>query len=213
MKSFIEGVNLINNHQNLQTFFKIEINKNFSRILFFENLSLKFTQNFKFGSDLLLKDISKITGLDFDIIKNLLQDLKLNKNINYEENIEEKFFKNINFRKIKKNLVFEIAAARIEEFSEIILKKNVNLKHLLKKNTKIFLCLIDEEVGRSFDTTYKKFFSALQSHEVSIITNLLFEDIFETTNRIVHYGWSKEAIPITQEKRSVIARFFDQIFG
>ena len=212
-KSFIEGVNLINNHENLQTFFKIEINKNFSRILFFENLSLKFTQNFQFGSDLLLKDISKITGLDFDIVKNLLKDLKLKKKENYEENIEEKFFKNINFRKIKKNLIFEIAAARIEEFSEIILKKNINLKNLLKKDTKIFLSLIDEEAGRSLDLTYKRSFSALKSHEVSITTKVLFEDIFETTNSIVHYGWSKEAIPITQEKRSVIARFFDLIFG
>ena len=77
-KSFIEGVNLINNHENLQLF-KIEINKNFSRILFFENLSLKFTQNFQFGSDLILKDISKITGLDFDIVKNLLKTLNLRK--------------------------------------------------------------------------------------------------------------------------------------
>ena len=137
----------------------------------------------------------------------------MKKKENYEENIKEKFFKNINFRKIKKNLIFEIAAARIEEFSEIILKKNINLKNLLKKDTKIFLSLIDEEAGRSLDLTYKRSFSALKSHEVSITTKVLFEDIFETTNSIVHYGWSKEAIPITQEKRSVIARFFDLIFG
>ena len=95
-------------------------------------------QSFQFGSDLILEDISKVTGLDFDIVKNFLQDHKFKKNINYEENIEEKFFKNINFRKIKKNLVFEIAAARIEEFSEIIIKKNINLKYLLKKIQKFF---------------------------------------------------------------------------
>jgi len=212
-KSFIEGVNLTNNYQNLETFFKIDINKNFSRIFYFENLSLKFMQSFQFGSDLILEDISKVTGLDFEIVKNFLQDLEFKKNTNYEENIEEKFFKNINFRKIKKNLVFEIAAARIEEFSEIIIKKNINLNYLSKKNTKIFLCLMNDEGRKSFDSKYKKSFSSSKNHEVSIMRNLLFEDIFETANSIVHYGWSKEAIPITQEKRSVIARFFDLLFG
>lgn len=72
---------------------------------------------------------------------------------------------------------------------------------------------MNDEGRKSFDSKYKKSFSSSKNHEVSIMTNLLFEDIFETTNSIVHYGWSKEAIPITQEKRSVIARFFDLLFG
>ena len=59
-KSFIEGVNLINENSKLETFFKIDINKNKSQIIFFENSALKFTQNFDFGSDIIIKDLCKI---------------------------------------------------------------------------------------------------------------------------------------------------------
>ena len=62
-KSFVEGANLINNNFNLETFFKIEINQNYSKI-FFENSALKFMQKFKFGTDLIIKDISKITAIN-----------------------------------------------------------------------------------------------------------------------------------------------------
>ena len=68
-KNFIEGANLINENKNLNTFFKIEINQTNSRILFFENSSLKFFQEFKFGTNLIIKDISKVTGLNIDEVK------------------------------------------------------------------------------------------------------------------------------------------------
>ena len=38
------------------------------------------------------------------------------------------------------------------------------------------------------------------------------ESIFNAAN-LTTYGWKKEAIPITQFKKSIIARFFDAIFG
>jgi hypothetical protein len=34
-----------------------------------------------------------------------------------------------------------------------------------------------------------------------------------TANKLVHFGWKKEAIPVTQTKKSIIARFFDTFFG
>ena len=63
-KSFIEGVNLINENSKLETFFKIDINKNKSQIIFFENSALKFTQNFDFGSNIIIKDLCKIVPLN-----------------------------------------------------------------------------------------------------------------------------------------------------
>ena len=56
-KSFIKGVNISENFNNTKTFFKIEINKNISKIIYFENDSLKSTQEFKFGTNIILKDI------------------------------------------------------------------------------------------------------------------------------------------------------------
>ena len=64
IKSFINGVNIINNYNKSDTFFHIKINKNDTKIFYFENNSLKFEQNFKFGNDIIIKDISKITSLN-----------------------------------------------------------------------------------------------------------------------------------------------------
>ena len=60
-KSFIKGVNISENYKNIDTFFQIKINDN-SKIFYFENNALKFEQNFKFGTDIVIKDISKITS-------------------------------------------------------------------------------------------------------------------------------------------------------
>ena len=77
-------------------------------------------QEFNFGSDIILQDISKVTGLRN---KNV-EDVLLNSNFsdkNLENDlIEKKYFGNQNYRKIKKKLIFEIADARIKEISEII---------------------------------------------------------------------------------------------
>ena len=102
----------------MKTFFKIDISKNSSQIFLFENFSLKFFQDFKFGTDLIVNDIAKITYLNKDIIKNILNSSNL---INYnKENfyLEKTFFEEKNFRKIKKKLIFDISKARIQELSK-----------------------------------------------------------------------------------------------
>ena len=51
------------NNKNIETFFLIQINDDNSKIVYFENNSLKFEQDFKFGTNIILQDISKITSL------------------------------------------------------------------------------------------------------------------------------------------------------
>ena len=63
IKSFIKGAYISNTNKNFETFFHIQINENHSKIFYFENNSLKFEQNFNFGTDIIIKDISKITLL------------------------------------------------------------------------------------------------------------------------------------------------------
>ena len=142
-KNFIEGVNLINTNPNTDTFFKIEINNNNSQILYFENSSLKFIQNFNFGSNLIINDISKVLSLKDDEIKKILEKCNFEKQDLENEYLEKEFFLQKNFRKIKKKLLFEIANARIVEFSEIILFKNINLINFLKSKKTIFLKIND----------------------------------------------------------------------
>ena len=47
------------------------IKTNSSKIFYFENNSLKFEQDFKFGTDIIIKDISKITSLKNDTVKKI----------------------------------------------------------------------------------------------------------------------------------------------
>ena len=137
-KSFIEGVNLINLNKNSETFFKIEIKDTNSQIILFKNSSLKFVQNFKFGSNLILRDISKIIAIKEDLVKDMLFNQTFF-NENFEnEYLEKKYFQNQNFRKIKKKLVYEIAEARIFELAEKILLKKLNINNFLKKKYHYF---------------------------------------------------------------------------
>ena len=62
-KSFLSGIDSISKNENCETFFKIEINKRFIQLIYFENSSLKFTQSFDFGTEIIINDISKIIAL------------------------------------------------------------------------------------------------------------------------------------------------------
>ena len=54
-----------------------------------------------------------------------------------------------------------------------------------------------------------QFDNRLKSVELAIST----DDLLITANKLVHFGWKNEAIPISSPKKSLIARFFDAIFG
>ena len=43
--------------------------------------------------------------------------------------------------------------------------------------------------------------------------NFSNENMLNTANTLVHFGWKKEAIPISKSKKSLIALIFDKIFG
>ena len=58
-KNFLEGISLINKNSNLETFFKIEIFENESEIFFFRKFCFKILSTFNFGSDSIIRDISK----------------------------------------------------------------------------------------------------------------------------------------------------------
>ena len=92
IKSFIKGA-FVNNNKNCDTFFYIKIQEYNSKIFYFENNSLKYEQNFEFGSNIILKDISKITSLKIDVIKNILDKIVLTDEISENDLIEKEFLK------------------------------------------------------------------------------------------------------------------------
>ena len=92
IKSFIKGAIVSNDYKDRDSFFYIKIKKNSTKIFYFENHSLKFEQNFEFGSNIILKDISKITSLKIENIKNILDKIILTKETAEDDLIEKKFF-------------------------------------------------------------------------------------------------------------------------
>ena len=213
LKSFVEGTNISNKNEDLELFYQIKINNNHSQISFFENDSLKFEQNFNFGSDLVLRDISKITSLKIDIVKNIINDNKFTRDFKREDLIEKDIFENENYVKIKKKLIFEIAEARIHEFFNLLINKNINLLNYNKQNISIFLKINDKSHLKCFKDTYNYFFSKNGHYKIKFIDNFAIDDFMNDVNRIVHFGWKKEAIPVTHIKKTVIARIFDAIFS
>ena len=212
-KSFIEGANLINKSKDLDTFFIIKINQKNSQIIYFENSALKFVEKFNFGSDIVIQDISKIINFNNEDIKNILVNVNFSeKNLDIEF-LEKKYFKDKNYRKIKKKLLLDIAEARIQEIAEKIIINNINLKSFLIKDSQIYLYLDDDLLFKKFRDNYKFFFSNGNKYNLSLNENSDIESFYENANKIVQFGWKKEAVPVILEKRSIIARFFDLIFN
>ena len=211
IKSFINGVNTINNNKS-DTFFHISINENDTKIFYFENESLKFEQNFKFGINIIIKDISKITLLNIDNLKIVLDKIKSFHDISEDELVEQNFFKDNTYKKIKKKLIYDIALARIQEISEIILFENINFEHYKKFSNNIYLEIDHKLQSKCLNEIYKTVFSMNEKYNTKFI-NFSSENMISTAHKLVHYGWKKEAIPISVAKKSFIAGLFDRIFG
>ncbi len=213
LKSFVEGSLTSKKNSNLGNFFQIKINENNSQIFYFENDSLKFEQNFNFGTDLIIKDISKITSLNIKLVQKILNNINLSKKTLKDELIEKELFENENYIKIKKKLILEIAEARIHELLEIMLFKNVNFFYYRKKNLSIFLKINNKPHLNLFKESYELFFSQNKNLFVIFADSSSTDELISSVNQLVDFGWKKEAIPVTRKKKSLIAMVFEALFN
>ena len=213
IKSFIEGASTSDHNKNIDTFFHIQINDESSKIFYFENDTLKFEQSFKFGNKIVIQDISKITSLKKEIIEKIWYEQDLNEKISDEEFVEAGFFGEENYKKIKKKLIYQIAFSRIKEISELMLFKNINLKHYNNLSKVVFFKLNSKLQLKSLGKMYKTIFSMGPNLDFRFLDNLSKESMLNTANKLAHFGWRKEAIPVTQTKKSLIRKLFDAIFG
>ena len=210
-KNYIDGINLIKDNFSSGTFLNLEINQESSHIFYFENSALKFTQDFNFGYELIIKDICKIISFRSDTVKKILINFDF-LNLSKEEFIKKEFFEEKNFRKIEKKLIYQIAEARIQEKIELIIFKNLNLSSFLKKDSRIFLKINDFLISKSFKKIYQSYLFNKGNFDVKIIENFDEEKFFLNAYSLVQYGWKKEAVPVVLEKKSIITRFFNLFF-
>ena len=214
LKSFGEGVQLINRNKDTETFFKIKIAEDISQINFFDNSSFRYSENFNFGTNIIFRDIEKICSLDNKIIRRFLSNSFFNKkNFNDNEILEEDYFTKDNFRKIRKKLISDIADARINEITHIIFNKNINIESLKGNKIKIYLIIKDKQILENFKESFKSYFSQNSNFEIYLINDFETDESITSIANLSIYGWKKEAIPTTKLKDSLITRIFKSLFG
>ena len=214
LKNFGEGVQLINQNKEIETFLKIKISEDISYINFFDNASFRYSEYFNFGTDIIFRDIEKICSLDNEIIRRFLSNSFSNKKIfNENEILEKNYFTKGNFRKIRKKLISDIADARIDEIIDIVFNKNINIEFLKRNKIKIYLTIKDKQILENFKERFKSYFSKNSNFEIYLVNDFEIDELIMNIANLSIYGWKKEAIPTTKLKNSLITRIFKSLFG
>ena len=215
LKSFVEGINFLLKNQNNKSFAAITLENKRTNISLFKNKSYVLTQDFNFGIELIIKDISKLCSLKISEVEIFLKSIDLKKALgsDNESYLDRIFFSNSPYRKIKLQLILDIMTSRLDELIEICYEKNSNLNYFRKNNNSIYIIIEKIEYFQNI-----KF--ALQNNKL-INQEFVFgkneEDIsllsLNGAAELVAKGWEKEALPFFQSKKSIISSFFSRLFN
>jgi cell division protein FtsA len=214
LKPFAESVNLLSNGFN-KNFTSIRLGANRITLSVFKNKSYIYSEQFNFGTNFLIKDMSKLCSLEISEAEIILKELDLSQIIidDKETNLDRKYFINSPFRKIKHKLVYDIITARLEEFFEVIYEKNINLSHFRKNNKTLYVSIENHDLFSNIKSILQK----KLSNKINFFLNEPFEDSLTQASlgAAVLYakGWEKEAIPVIQPKKSIISRLFSSLFN
>ena len=209
LKNFSDGIKLINSYKN-DTFIKIKISKDESNLSFFFESALCFSQKFNFGSDMILKDISKVCSLEISTVRKIVSESSFeisDKNLY----VDRKYFDKNSFRKISLNHIIEISSARIEEITNIIFNKNKNLCDFKNSELALYFDLEDKNILYKFHNIFE---NSLKKCKLNIL-EAKEEDALESIKifgQLLSKGWAKEAIPVVNKKSSFISRIFSGLF-
>jgi cell division protein FtsA len=214
LKSFAEGVNLLSHNKSDKNFTIFRLEKNRINISLFKNKSFVFTEDFNFGFNLIIQDISKLCSLEIEEVENFMKDIELKdavekNNVSY---LEKKYFYISPYRKIKHQLILDIVTARLEELFEVCYKKNINIRNL-KNNDKIYVYVEASEYHKNIQYVLVK--SKITSLEC-IFDNIAEQCLMSGVTgacELIGKGWEKEAIPINNKKNSLISNFFSRLFN
>ncbi len=215
LKPFVEGINFLLKNKNNKNFTTIALEDKRINISLFKNKSYVLSQDFNFGVDLIVKDISKLCSLKIKEVEFLLKEINLKSVLesNKESNVDKLFFSDSPYRKIKYQLILDIITARLDEFIDICFEKNINLDFFRKDNNTIYLTIEKFEY-------FKNIHFALQKNKL-VNSEFIFggnsEDIslfsLNGAAELIGKGWEKEAIPVIQSKKSLISNFFSNLFS
>ena len=214
LKPFALGIKKVNEEKDFQDPLVIlNIFNNRTSVSIFIKSSLIYCKEYNFGSDIIKKDISKVCSLKIETVHNILKEIKIDKIEKNTNNIlDSKFFNGETFRKISINHLREIIEARLNEISDIILNKNVDVSFLKNKKKKFFVKIEDFDCMKNFKEIIIREFVKNNYYEIDEMTQ---DDHFEScisSAEILSKGWEKEAIPIIHQKKSLISKIFSTLF-
>ena len=211
-KGFLKGVSCINLKQTNENICIVSIQNNTSYISIFYKSSYIYFENFNFGAEIIFQDIAKVCSLDKEMIFNIIQDMNQNSNYNEKSFVKKEFFKLAPYRKIRISLIKEIIEARVDELINLILKKNINLtKHNLD-NYELFIEIDDHLLFPILKKNIQSFL--INNSKLQFFQRNQNEQFIttETSAEIYLKGWQKEAVPVVNQKKSIISRFFSFLF-
>ena len=214
LKPFVEGVNYLLKNQDIKNFTSITLEDKRINVSIFRNKSYVYAQDFNFGADLIVKDISKLCSMKIEEVDIFLKEIDLELVIanDVDSNLNKKFFSKSPYRKIKHKLILDIIMARLDELIEICYEKNINVSYFRKNNDAIYLSIEKIQYFKNIYFALKKNqpinleFVSIKNIEDSALSSL------NGAAELIGRGWEKEAIPVIQSKRSLISSFFSKLF-
>ncbi len=215
LKSFVEGINFLLKNQNNKSFAAITLENERTNISLFKNKSYVLSQDFNFGIDVIVKDISKLCSLKNREVDFLLRKINLKEALDNDKDsyVDKNFFSESPYRKIKYQLILDIIAARLDEIIEICFAKNINLSYFRQNNNTIYITIEKFEYFKNIEFALRKnqyinskFVFGEKEEDCSL-------SILNGTAELIGKGWEKEAIPVIQSKKSFISGFFSKLFS
>jgi len=215
LKPFVEGISFLSKNKLKKNFTTIKLEKKRISISLFKNKSYVFSQDFDFGIDLIIKDISKLCSLKIEEVQILLHEINFKDVLenNDESYLDKKYFSISSYRKIKLQLILDIISARVDELFEICYEKNSNLNYFKKNNNFIYIVIEKPEYLKNIQFVLEN--KKLSNLELNFNENFEETLIFASKGaaELIGKGWEKEAIPFIQSKKSVISNFFSRLFS
>ena len=214
LKSFADGINLLTSNNSSKNITILRLEKNRINISLFKNKSFIFTEDFNFGFNLIINDISKLCSLKTEEVENFMKKVDLKKVLenSNESYLDQKYFYASPYRKIKHQLIFDIFTARIEELFEVCYKKNTNIRNL-RNNDKMFIFI---EISEFYKNIHFVLDRCNLTTAESIYNNSEEKILLLSVTgacELISKGWEKEAIPIIHKKKSLISGFFSKLFS
>jgi cell division protein FtsA len=217
-RTFVLGTKIIN-YKDLQLGSAL-INLGFesTSLGLFKNLALVNSFTLPFGTNHIIKDISKVCSLDLnesEVIKNDIDySFKDNQNIFDENNyLKKNYFINSTFRKISKDLITKVIKARLDEIFDIIKKQLIIPGFSLDSKFILFgdgsnLLNLEKYINDFFAVNIKKMDNNLSQDEY------LNKNFLPSLGalKIIQDGWETEALPKKNDKSIKKISFFNKIF-